>query len=81
MSDPRWVDGLLPECPFWVRDLVDEELNKRDTRIKELEAFLVKLKGSGEWYRSALEFDTRHVDGEELEAELHKLLQEQGDEH
>jgi len=47
-----------------------------EARIAELEAFLVKLKGSGEWYHSALEFDTRHFDGEELETELNVLLQE-----
>jgi hypothetical protein len=57
----------------------DARIAEQDARLALLEAFLLKLKRSGGWHRSALEFDTRHFVGEELEAELHTLLQGQGE--
>lgn len=36
MSNTRWVDDLMPDQPLWIRDLVDEELVKRDAKIQRL---------------------------------------------
>lgn len=36
----RWVDQALPECAQWQRDLVDEELTKREDHIDNLQASL-----------------------------------------
>ncbi len=33
----RWVDELMPDQPLWVRDLVDQELRRRDHQISELQ--------------------------------------------
>jgi len=32
----RWVDELMPDEPQWVRDLVDEELRKREAEVERL---------------------------------------------
>jgi hypothetical protein len=62
--------ALLEAQVVTAKQIINDDIG----RIRELETFLVKLKKSGWWYRSELEFDTRNFDGKKLEAELNTLL-------
>lgn len=42
MSD-RWVDELMPDQPIWVRDLVDEELRRKEAGVKRLRDYDERL--------------------------------------
>lgn len=49
------------------------EQKARDERLAKCEALLIKMRDSGEWYTSAVEWD-RHVDGMKLRTEIEEVL-------
>jgi len=60
-------------------DTAEQAWEYQQKRIVELETFLKKLRDSGDWYWSALEFNiygTPHADGDKLKQELDVLLED-----
>ena len=58
MSNKRWVDELLPDQPQWVRDLVDDELRRREARLAKVERERDELKRL--WFADASPAETEY---------------------
>jgi hypothetical protein len=74
-TEPRWVDGLMPDQPTWVRDLVDEELVRRDTTILELKTLLEETQDYLAAYREVAPVGSLgHVGLDDLEFKVRRAL-------
>jgi hypothetical protein len=66
MGEPRWADGLLPDQPEWVRSLIEDEVDRRDKRIEELEeelesAYDWKAENAAAYKQQAAEIEERLI--------------------
>jgi rubrerythrin len=43
MTERRWADELIPGQPLWVRDLITEELTRREAQLREARAQLREM--------------------------------------
>jgi len=67
MRETSWADGLLPDQPQWVRSLIEDEIDKRDKRIAELERTVGVCAG---------DYKVAHLRISELEAEIERLREQ-----
>jgi hypothetical protein len=78
-SERRWVDELLPEAEGWARDLIHEELERRDQRITILDAENTHLGEAltnlGDDLAADLEDEARGM-GERLAATVREAVRE-----